>query len=160
MDATVKGLPEGIEIDSFSGETTANKKGKYTATVKFKGENKNYIIEDYSLSWEVVADVTLDKWFTANNGALKSATFTKDANDGFKGTFAFDGESVKYDIVYDIEGGKASFTLESGSGISEIAVSGDILTVVKAEETFKFITKGDIETYFDDTYSLLTEELS
>lgn len=160
LDATVKGLPEGIEIDSFSGETTANKKGKYTATVKFKGENKNYIIEDYSLSWEVVADVTLDKWFTANNGALKSATFTKDANDGFKGTFAFDGESVKYDIVYDIEGGKASFTLESGSDISEIAVSGDILTVVKAEETFKFITKGDIETYFDDTYSLLTEELS
>ena len=160
LDATVKGLPEGIEIDSFSGETTANKKGKYTATVKFKGENKNYIIEDYSLSWEVVADVTLDKWFTANNGTLKSATFTKDANDGFKGTFAFDGESVKYDIVYDIEGGKASFTLESGSGISEIAVSGDILTVVKAEETFKFITKGDIETYFDDTYSLLTEELS
>lgn len=160
LDATVKGLPEGIEIDSFLGETTANKKGKYTATVKFKGENKNYIIEDYSLSWEVVADVTLDKWFTANNGALKSATFTKDANDGFKGTFAFDGESVKYDIVYDIEGGKASFTLESGSGISEIAVSGDILTVVKAEETFKFITKGDIETYFDDTYSLLTEELS
>ncbi len=160
LDATVKGLPEGIEIDSFEGETTANKKGKYTATVKFKGENKNYIIEDYSLSWEVVADVTLDKWFTANNGALKSATFTKDANDGFKGTFAFDGESVKYDIVYDIEGGKASFTLESGSGISEIAVSGDILTVVKAEETFKFITKGDIETYFDDTYSLLTEELS
>ena len=160
LDATVKGLPEGIEIDSFEGETTANKKGKYTATVKFKGENKNYIIEDYSLSWEVVADVTLDKWFTANNGALKSATFTKDAKDSFKGTFAFDGESVKYDIVYDIEGGKASFTLESGSDISEIAVSGDILTVVKAEETFKFITKGDIETYFDDTYSLLTEELS
>ena len=160
LDATVKGLPEGIEIDSFEGETTANKKGKYTATVKFKGENKNYIIEDYSLSWEVVADVTLDKWFTANNGALKSATFTKDAKDSFKGSFAFDGESVKYDIVYDIEGGKASFTLESGSDISEIAVSGDILTVVKAEETFKFITKGDIETYFDDTYSLLTEELS
>lgn len=160
LDATVKGLPEGIEIDSFEGETTANKKGKYTATVKFKGENKNYIIEDYSLSWEVVADVTLDKWFTANNGALKSATFTKDAKDSFKGTFAFDGESVKYDIVYDIEGGKASFTLGSGSDISEIAVSGDILTVVKAEETFKFITKGDIETYFDDTYSLLTEELS
>lgn len=156
LAATVEGLPEGIEIDAFGGDATAELPGEYIATVTFKGENKNFYYSDkaYNLKWTVTSDVAYDKWYSINDGVLTVAEFNKDAEDATKGTLSLGADTVDYTVAYDDTTKLPTFTLGADAAVSSITLNGTVLTVVKGETTYKFLFKSFFEKYFGVGYSL------
>ena len=156
LAATVEGLPEGIEIASFGGETSATLPGEYTATVTFKGENKNFYYSDtpYDLKWTVTSNIGYDKWYAINGGTLVVAEFTADENDSTKGTLTMGNDTIDYTVIYDETTKLPTFTLNADAVVSSITLNGTILTIVKGETTYQLIFKSFFEKYYGVGYSL------
>ena len=155
LAATAEGLPEGIEIASFGGENTATLPGEYTATVKFKGENKNFSYpDDYKLKWTVYFNIDYDKWYAVNNGEFVVAEFTPDENDSTKGTLTMGNDTIDYTVAYNETTRLPAFTVGADAAVSSISLNGTILSIVKGGTTYQFIFKSFYEKYYDVSYSL------
>ena len=157
LAATASNLPEGIELDKFSGTLTAKEKGQYKATATFKGENRNYTVAAVEIVWKIMDadDIAFEPYYGVIDGKMFKAEFVASESEANKGEFVFNGKSVDYTVDY-AEDGKATVT--TAEGYLSVSVQGGVLSIETADNAkYVMITESALDK-FEGEYSIIIED--